>query len=501
MSNRLFQGVIHQMRDAIDRTIGVIDETSVIIACSELGRIGEVNDNITAEILATPGNFVVNGYTYKSFGSRPRPEYAVFVSGNDPEAGRYASLLAVSLNSIKQYYDEKYDRSNFIKNVILDNILPGDIYLKARELHFNADVSRVCMLIKITSKSDISAYDVVQNLFPDKNKDFIININETDIALVKEIRASIEPKDLEKLAASIVDTLSSEFYTHCVVSIGTTVTGIKDLARSFKEAQVALEVGKVFDTEKPIVSYDNLGIARLIYQLPTTLCDMKELSRINLINLDIPTVCGTVGERLQNAMGADGDIIRPMENPFRKDGGIAVLKGNIAPEGAVVKQGAVAPEMMQHTGPARCFDCEEDASNAILKGQIQEGDVVVIRYEGPKGGPGMREMLAPTSALAGMGLDKSVALITDGRFSGATRGAAIGHVSPEAAAGGTIALIQDGDIIDVDITDRQLTLRVDEAELAKRKAAWKAPHKELTGYIKRYAQHVTSGSRGAVFEK
>ncbi len=228
---------------------------------------------------------------------------------------------------------------------------------------------------------------------------------------------------------------------------------------------------------------------------------MKELSRINLINLDIPTVCGKVSDRIRVAKEADGEIIRTVENPFRKDGGIAVLKGNIAPEGAVVKQGAVAPEMMQHTGPARCFDCEEDASGAILNGQIQEGDVVVIRYEGPKGGPGMREMLAPTSALAGMGLDKSVALITDGRFSGATRGAAIGHVSPEAAAGGTIALIQDGDIIDVDITDRQLTLRVDEAELAKRKAAWKAPHKELTGYIKRYAQHVTSGSRGAVFEK
>ncbi len=228
---------------------------------------------------------------------------------------------------------------------------------------------------------------------------------------------------------------------------------------------------------------------------------MKELSRINLINLDIPTVCGKVSDRIRVAKEADGEIIRTVENSFRKDGGIAVLKGNIAPEGAVVKQGAVAPEMMQHTGPARCFDCEEDASGAILKGQIQEGDVVVIRYEGPKGGPGMREMLAPTSALAGMGLDKSVALITDGRFSGATRGAAIGHVSPEAAAGGTIALIQDGDIIDVDITDRQLTLRVDEAELAKRKAAWKAPHKELTGYIKRYAQHVTSGSRGAVFEK
>ena len=274
MSNRLFQGVIHQMRDAIDRTIGVIDETSVIIACSELGRIGEVNESVTAETLATAGTFVVNGYTYRSFGNRPRPEYAVFVAGNDDTAQKYAMLLAVALESIKQYYDEKYDRGNFIKNVILDNILPGDIYLKARELRFNSDVSRVCMLIKIVSKTDISAYDIVQNLFPDKNKDFVININETDIALVKEIRTGIESKDLEKLASSIVDTLSSEFYTHCVVGIGTTVNGIKDLARSFKEAQVALEVGKVFDTERTIVSYDNLGIARLVYQLPTTLCDM-----------------------------------------------------------------------------------------------------------------------------------------------------------------------------------------------------------------------------------
>ena len=217
----------------------------------------------------------------------------MFVSGSDPEASRYASLLAISLSSIKQYYDEKYDRSNFIKNVILDNILPGDIYLKARELRFNSDVSRVCMLIKITNKSDISAYDVIQNLFPDKNKDFIININETDIALVKEIRAGIEPKDLEKLAGSIVDTLSSEFYTHCVVGIGTIVTGIKDLARSFKEAQVALEVGKVFDTERAIVSYDNLGIARLIYQLPTTLCEMflKEVfKRGSIESLDHETL-------------------------------------------------------------------------------------------------------------------------------------------------------------------------------------------------------------------
>jgi len=236
---------------------------------------------------------VADGYTYRSFGNRPRPEYAVFVSGSDSEAVKYVNLLAVSLSSIKQYYDEKYDRSNFIKNVILDNILPGDIYLKARELHFNSDVSRVCLLIKIANKSDISAYDVIQNLFPDKNKDFVININETDIALVKEIRIGIEPKDLDKLAGSIVDTLSSEFYTHCVVGIGTVVTGIKDLARSFKEAQVALEVGKVFDTEKPIVSYDNLGIARLIYQLPTTVCEMflKEVfKRGSIESLDHETL-------------------------------------------------------------------------------------------------------------------------------------------------------------------------------------------------------------------
>jgi dihydroxy-acid dehydratase len=227
---------------------------------------------------------------------------------------------------------------------------------------------------------------------------------------------------------------------------------------------------------------------------------MKELSRKDLIHLDIPTVDGTVRERLKKAPDADGTVIHKIENPYRQDGGIAILKGNLAPEGSVVKQGAVAPEMMHHVGPARCFDSEEDAVAAIQGGKIKEGDVVVIRYEGPKGGPGMREMLAPTSSLTGMGLGSSVALITDGRFSGATRGAAIGHVSPEAAAGGLIALVQDGDIIDVDITNRTLTLRVDEAEIAKRRAAWKAPEKELTGYLKRYAKLVTSGSRGAVFE-
>ncbi len=279
MSNRLFQGIVHQMKDAIDRTIGVIDETSVVIACSELGKIGEVNESVNSETLSSTAPFVVNGYTYRSFGSNAKYDYAVFVQGTDEYAQKYAQLLSVSFASIKQYYDEKYDRSNFIKNVILDNILPGDIYLKARELHFNSEVSRVCLLIKIVSKTDVSAYDIVQNLFPDKSKDFVININEVEIALVKEIKPDTESRDLEKLASSISDTLSSEFYTHCVVGIGTTVTGIKDLARSFKEAQSALEVAKVFDTDRTIVSYDNLGIARLIYQLPTTLCEtfLKEV--------------------------------------------------------------------------------------------------------------------------------------------------------------------------------------------------------------------------------
>ncbi len=228
---------------------------------------------------------------------------------------------------------------------------------------------------------------------------------------------------------------------------------------------------------------------------------LKELSRKGLVNTEIPTVCGTVADRLNAAPEADGEIIRRVEAPFREDGGIAVLRGNIAPEGAVVKQGAVAPEMMQHTGPARCFNSEEEATEAILGGKINPGDVVVIRYEGPKGGPGMREMLTPTSALIGNGLGSSVALITDGRFSGATRGAAVGHVSPEAAAGGPIALIQEGDTVSVDIKNRALNLLISDEEMEKRRREWKPMEKELTGYLKRYASLVTSGSRGAVFEK
>lgn len=274
MSNRLFQGIIHQMGEAIERTVGVIDENSVVVACSDLGRIGEIAENVTIEAVGSSDEAVINGYTYKTFGSGVKNDYIVMVSGDDTPARKYADLLAISLTNYKQFYDERYDKNNFIKNVILDNILPGDIYLKARELRFNNEVSRVCILIKAVSKTDVSAYEVIQTLFPDKNKDFVININETDTVLVKEVKPDTETKDLEKLAASIVDTLAGEFYTRCVVGIGTTVTGIKKLAHSFKEAQVAIEVGKVFETERTIVSYEKLGIARLIYQLPTTLCEM-----------------------------------------------------------------------------------------------------------------------------------------------------------------------------------------------------------------------------------
>ena len=279
MSNRLFQGVVHQMRDTIGRVIGVIDENATVVACSELSRIGTSNDFFSIEFGESHDIFIRDGYTYKPFGVHVKPDYAVFVEGTDEIAGKYASILAISLSSIKQYYDEKYDRNNFVKNIILDNVLPGDISIKSRELHFNADINRVVFLINIVATNDVSAYDVIQNLFPDKNKDFVFNITESDIVLVKEIKNNIDVKDLEKLARSISDTLQTEFFTKVNIGIGTPVVGVKDLARSFKEAQIAIEVGKVFDTEKNIVSYDNLGIARLIYHLPTTLCEtfLKEV--------------------------------------------------------------------------------------------------------------------------------------------------------------------------------------------------------------------------------
>ena len=229
---------------------------------------------------------------------------------------------------------------------------------------------------------------------------------------------------------------------------------------------------------------------------------MQELTKKNLLHLDCMTVTGkTMGENIAHARNKNPEVIRPIENPYSETGGLAVLIGNLAPDGGVVKRSAVVPEMMVHEGPARVFDCEEDAIDAIKGGKIVAGDVVVIRYEGPKGGPGMREMLNPTSAIAGMGLGSSVALITDGRFSGASRGASIGHISPEAAVGGPIALVEEGDRIKIDIPETKIEILISEEEMADRRAKWQPKEaKVTTGYLARYAAMVTSGNRGAILE-
>ena len=229
---------------------------------------------------------------------------------------------------------------------------------------------------------------------------------------------------------------------------------------------------------------------------------MSELNKIGLLDTSCMTVTGkTIAENIQGVVNKNPEVIRPVENPYSKTGGIAVLKGNLAPDSAVVKRSAVVPEMMVHEGPARVFDCEEDAIAAIKGGKIVEGDVVVIRYEGPKGGPGMREMLNPTSAIAGMGLGSSVALITDGRFSGASRGASIGHVSPEAAVGGPIAFVEEGDIIKINIPENTLNVDITDEEMEARKAKWQPREPKITtGYLARYASMVTSGNTGAILK-
>ena len=293
MSNRLFQGIIHQMSEAADRTIGVIDENGVIIACSELVKIGETRQEAKDELIYTAEAVAIGGYTYRPINSGTKWEYIVFVEGEDKMADKLASILSISLANIKNLYDEKYDRNSFIKNIILDNILPSDIYIKSKELRFNTEETRVIFLIKFLTKTEVLPYDAVQNIFPDKTKDYVISVGETDVVLVKELKPGTDVKKIEKLAKSIADTLNSEFYAKTVIGIGTAVENIKDLARSYKEAQVALEVGKVFDTEKNIISYENLGIGRLIYQLPTTLCEMflqEVFKNGSLDNLDRETL-------------------------------------------------------------------------------------------------------------------------------------------------------------------------------------------------------------------
>ena len=320
------------------------------------------------------------------------------------------------------------------------------------------------------------------------------------MAVMELVRKNIRPRDIMTKEA-IINALTVD------MALGCSTNSMLHLPA------IAHEIGFDFDISyaNPI-SEKTPNLCHLAPAGPTYMEDlneaggvyavMKELADIGLLNTDCMTITGqSIGENIKNAFNRNPEVIRTVDNPYSKTGGLAVLKGNLAPDGSVVKRSAVVEEMLVHEGPARVFDCEEDAIAAIKSGKIVSGDVVVIRYEGPKGGPGMREMLNPTSAIAGMGLGSSVALITDGRFSGASRGASIGHVSPEAAVGGPIALVEEGDIISINIPEMKLDIKVSDEEMAARKAKWQPREPRVTtGYVARYEKMVTSGNRGAILE-
>ncbi len=274
MSNRLFQTVMQQMKAAIDRTIGVIDENGVVCACSDLSRIGEVRGGVREELAFAAEFVVLSGVTYRYISQSAKTGPIVFVEGDDQNAEKAALMMAISLSNIKSLYDEKYDKGSFIKNIMLDNILPSDIYIKSKELHFSTEEHHAVLVIKFVDKVDMMPYEIIQGMFPDKSRDYVINIGEQDIVLVKEVEPGTEAHELESLATAIVETLTTESYPKRVyIGISTIVESLKDLAKAYKEARIALEVGKVFDTERNVISYNNLGIGRLIYQLPTTLCE------------------------------------------------------------------------------------------------------------------------------------------------------------------------------------------------------------------------------------
>jgi carbohydrate diacid regulator len=262
------------MKDVVDRKIGVVDTDGIIVACSDLASIGDTVDGVREELFYTGEVFSAAGYLFRPVGAYGKTEYYVFVVGEDETAKFISNLLCISFGQIKALYDEKYDKASFIKNIILDNILPSDIYVKSKELHVSNDMERVVFLIKFINKGDLVPIDVIRNMYPDRNRDYVIGVGESDVVLIHEIQNPQEKEQTEKIAKSILDTIQGEFYVRVTVGVGTVVSTLKELARSYKEAQVAIEVGKVFDTEKNVVSYENLGIGRLIYQLPTTLCEM-----------------------------------------------------------------------------------------------------------------------------------------------------------------------------------------------------------------------------------
>ena len=276
MSSRVFQSVVLQLKESTTRTIGVIDGNGVIVACTELSRIGELISGSVEAVCAEHGSLVIHeGLTLKALnGMGTQFDYAVFAAGEDDAAGTICSMAAVALNGAKTYFEEKHDKATFVKSILSDNILLGDIYVRAKELHFVSEVPRAVFLIRQEGSVDVSVIDVVQALYPDRQNDYVISISETDVALVKQVSESVTTKDLHKIAKSIEEAVSSELKVKVVIGIGTVVGHVRDLARAYQEAQMAIEVGKVFETERSIINYENLGIGRLIYQLPTTLCEM-----------------------------------------------------------------------------------------------------------------------------------------------------------------------------------------------------------------------------------
>lgn len=295
MSSRIFQSVVLQMKDSTDRAIGVIDSEGTVVACNELAGIGERwPASVEAINRASDGPVTFEGKTFKPLaGWSSQFDYAVFVRGEDDQARTLCTMASVALNGAKTYYEEKHDKATFVKNIISDNILLGDIYVRAKELHFVSEMPRAVLLVRQTGGADVSAIDVVQALFPDKQADFVLSISENDVALIKQLGEGGDSRDLSKIAKQIEDALAEELNIKAVIGIGTVVGHIRDLARAYKEAQVAIDVGKVFETEKSIITYENLGIGRLIYQLPTTLCEMflQEVFKKNPIDaLDSETL-------------------------------------------------------------------------------------------------------------------------------------------------------------------------------------------------------------------
>ena len=304
MSSRVFQSVIVQMKEATERCIGVVDEQGFVIACSELSMIGSHRDDLQAALADNPEQIFTSAVrTYKLLGvTGSRFDYAVFVAGHDAAARSICILASVAMNEDRTNYEEKHNKATFVKNIISDNILPGDVYVRAKELHFVTDVPRSVYLVRQLDRSDVAALEVIQNLFPDRQRDFVLSVSETDIVVIKELTREERPEDIVAVAENIENAVRSELLVKTVIGIGTTAYHLRELADRYKEAQVAIEVGKVFDTEKSIINYENLGIGRIIYQLPTTLCEMflSEVFKKNPIEALDPDTLETINKFFEN---------------------------------------------------------------------------------------------------------------------------------------------------------------------------------------------------------